>query len=310
MNPLGASINGRNVINTPGGPSTSNNTFDFLQHPLFANADSVQEGLQFDGLYSQMAAFKEKLNAFVEESCNRVEEAKENQAAIKDENKAAIRDLENETESEKKAQKDLFAAIASEREEDSEARRSQAEKERYTHSLSSQLSDIQSELDEMKKQLMSRRERKRRMAGKVKEMARLNIPERELLESRTGLRIGTPGGEHATWTESERVGRTLTHNPTLNHDSPADLISFTFSHLDASNPNEEAFFIFALSKRSYTVPVIQPALPESLVKPLLAELNTSRNAFKFIKQMRKLLKEKVESGARVNGTAEDYAAQL
>lgn len=42
---------------------------------------------------------------------------------------------------------------------------------------------------------MLRREEKRQVAGKMKEMAKLNVPEREFLESRTGCRIGSPGGE-------------------------------------------------------------------------------------------------------------------
>lgn len=79
----------------------------------------------------------------------------------------------------------------------------QSEKERYSHSLSSQLSDIQSELDEIRKQFTQRRNHKKRVAGRMREMAKLNVPERELLESRTGLKIGTPGGEYARmWAES------------------------------------------------------------------------------------------------------------
>lgn len=163
-------------------------------------------------------------------------------------------------------------AIATERSEDAEARRIQSEKERYAHSLSSQLSDIQSELDALRQQFALRREEKQRIATKLRSMARLNVPERELLESRTGCRIGSPG---------------------------EDLISFTFTHLSAERPAEEAYFVFAIQRRTYSMPVVEPALGAGVVEGLLEELNRSRNAFKCIKEMRRLLKGEVERGRRV-----------
>jgi hypothetical protein len=39
----------------------------------------------------------------------------------------------------------------------------------------------------------------------MREMAKLNVPERELLESRTGLKIGTPGREYTRMRGQEHV---------------------------------------------------------------------------------------------------------
>ena len=88
------------------------------------------------------------------------------------------------------------AGIASEREEDAEARRTQSEKERYAQSLTSQLADVQSELNEIKRELAHRREEKRKVASKLKEMTKLDVPEREMLESRTGCQINSPRREY------------------------------------------------------------------------------------------------------------------
>ncbi|CAO1635636.1 unnamed protein product [Parajaminaea phylloscopi] len=253
--------------------------FDFLQHPLFADPESLlQGGLEFDALYSRMSDFKDKMNRMTDAGCIKADEAVENHAALKEAQAESMKQLDGEAEAEKKAQRELWTTIAAEREEDAEARRVQAEKERYVHSLSSQLSDVKGELDELRRQFAMRRDEKRRVKGKMREMARLNIPERELLESRTGCRIDSPGD---------------------------DLISFTFTMLDERRPHDEAFFVFALHKRTYTMPVIQPPLPDKAVQPLLNELNRSRNAFKHIKEMRRLLKAEVQRGAKAATTLEE-----
>lgn len=107
--PLGSSINAGN-LNTPGtGFAPASHTFDFLQHPLFSEPEALQGGLQFEDLYSQMAAFKESMDLFVEEGCSRVDEAKENHALLKEDHRTKLKALEKETEGEKKTQKDLFA---------------------------------------------------------------------------------------------------------------------------------------------------------------------------------------------------------
>lgn len=62
------------------------------------------------------------------------------------------------------------------------------------HSLTAQLSDVQNELSEMKRDLANRREERQHVASKLKEMTRLDVPERKMLETRTGCRIDTPGG--------------------------------------------------------------------------------------------------------------------
>ena len=107
-NPLGASING-GINATPGGPATANHTFEFLQHPLSADPESLQGGLQFDGLYAKMANFKENLDAYVEESCTRLEQAKVDQAAVKEERQHEIKQLDKEIDTEKKARYELMA---------------------------------------------------------------------------------------------------------------------------------------------------------------------------------------------------------
>jgi hypothetical protein len=99
----------------------------------------------------------------------------------------------------------------------------------------------------------------------------------------------------------------LTHSFAPSPLFAADQVSFTFSHLDPDHPHERAWFVFALSRRTYTVPVVQPPIPQATLNGLLAELNSSRNAFRFIKQMRRELKEQVQAGARARGTPEDSA---
>lgn len=105
-NPLGSSTNG---LNTPG-PSSQPQAFDFLQHPLFADPESLQGGLQFDPLFAKMASFKEQMDQYVEEGCARVDEAKENQSVIREHQLGAIKQAEKEAESEKKSQHELWAS--------------------------------------------------------------------------------------------------------------------------------------------------------------------------------------------------------
>lgn len=54
---------------------------------------------------------------------------------------------------------------------------------------------MQNELSELKKDLESRREERRKVASRLKEMTRLDVPEREMLEAKTGCQIDTPGRE-------------------------------------------------------------------------------------------------------------------
>lgn len=91
---------------------------------------------------------------------------------------------------------------------------------------------------------------------------------------------------------------------------PDDLVSFTFTLLDPKRPQAQAFFVFGLQQRTYTVPIVQPALSEDTVRPLLEDLNRSRQAFRFIKEMRRLLKSEMERGSRATMTLEEAAASL
>ncbi|CAO1613509.1 unnamed protein product [Sympodiomycopsis kandeliae] len=268
---LGSSTNGQPAASAP-------HHFDFLSHPLYQEQESQTAGglLQFDLLYSKMAAFKDHLDAFVEESVHRIEAATQTQAEVKDLYKKDTREIERDLEVERKTQHDLWTKISSEREEDAEARRVQSEKERYVHSLSSQLTDVQNELSELKKDLQSRKEERRKVANRLKEMTRLDVPEREMLEAKTGCQIDTPGN---------------------------DLVSFTFSLLNPDQPRHEAFFVFAVSERIYSIPIVEPSLSDAALQGVLDELNKNRNAFKSIKTMRKLLKEQVMNGLRAQRTA-------
>jgi hypothetical protein len=90
-------------------------SFDFLAHPIFSDPETLQSGLQFEGLYSKMAVFKEKINSFVEQSYVRLDEAKENHDAFKEEHKGKIKKLESQMEAEKKSQKELFASESTDR---------------------------------------------------------------------------------------------------------------------------------------------------------------------------------------------------
>lgn len=307
-NPLGSSLNGSS---TPGGStalaSSTQHSFDFLQHPLLADPEGLQSGLKFDDLFSHMASFKDKVNQFVDDGCAKVDRANERHVSLKDSHHAEVKQLDKAMETEKKSQHELWTAIAQEREEDAEAHRVQSEKERHMHSLSSQLSDIQGELDEMRRQFVLRREQKRRVAGKMKEMARLNVPERELLESRTGCRIDSPGGKWQIGARSH-FSQGTDRQPTFHYSD--DLISFTFTMLDVKNPAAEAFFVFALHKRKYTMPIVQPPLPERDIQHLLDDLNKTRNAFKHIKEMRRRLKDEVARGARASMTLAQATAAL
>lgn len=109
------------------------------------------------------------------------------------------------------------------------------------------------------------------------------MPERLLLQSRTACVISSPGD---------------------------DLIGFCFTHLAEKDPAAHAWFILSVVKRQYVCPAVQPALPEGTIKGLLAEVNATRNPYPFIKTMRKLLKERVEAGARATGTPEEAVRSL
>lgn len=81
-----------------------------------------------------------------------------------------------------------------------------------------------------------------------------------------------------------------------------NLVSFTFNLLDPAHPLEEAFFVLSVEQRSYAVPIVEPAVAVATLQPIINELNRSRNPFKFIKQMRALLKEQISAGVRARCT--------
>ena len=98
------------------GASTTPQQFDFLSHPLYSDTESEDnaggnEGhLQFQDLYAQMAQFKDRLDAFVEESHQRIQAAADLHSEIREEYKKATREVEREAETEKKSQHDLWTS--------------------------------------------------------------------------------------------------------------------------------------------------------------------------------------------------------
>lgn len=87
-------------------------------------------------------------------------------------------------------------------------------------------------------------------------------------------------------------------------------MSFTFTHLDPAHPKAEAYFVLAMDGRTWNLQAMQPTLADSVIQPIIVELNASRNPFTMVKKMRKQLKLEIEKGNRAVGTAEEAMKKL
>lgn len=104
-------------IGAGAGASTPYQDFDFLSHPLYSDPESQDDDgagngdhLQFTSLFAQMAQFKDRLDAFVDESQRRIQSAADTHTEIREAYKTATKDVEREAETEKKSQHELWTS--------------------------------------------------------------------------------------------------------------------------------------------------------------------------------------------------------
>ena len=132
----------------------------------------------------------------------------------------------------------------------------------------SQLTSLQSQIATLKSEIAARQVAQSAHAQDLNAQARLNLPELDFWESNLGMRI-------------EGV--------------KDDRLRFVFVNLDERNWAREAWFDLDMEKRQYAIIEYRPKIEDSMVDSCLDGLNASRDLGKFLKGMRAIFRNAMQS---------------
>ncbi|POY72327.1 hypothetical protein BMF94_4629 [Rhodotorula taiwanensis] len=166
------------------------------------------------------------------------------------------------------AAKDMVKTVQREKDEMDKARQLENEVQTRSRSLAVQVEAATGEVKEIHAKLHARRDLKARQRAAFSKQVARNGPELAFLERKLGLSV---------------------------RGTAPDVVRFSFHNIDpASFPRTFSLDLDA-SKSQYTVASVTPAsfLPSSTLGPLLAQLNSSRNLYRFVLAVRLALVDEV-----------------
>ncbi|BGP18634.1 hypothetical protein JCM10213_004184 [Rhodosporidiobolus nylandii] len=166
------------------------------------------------------------------------------------------------------AAKEMVKKVQDESREVNEAKEAEAKVLTMGRSLTVQVESLQGEVKEVLNKLEARRELKAKQRAAFAKQASRNAPELEFFEQKLGLKI---------------------------RGKARDVVQFKFHNLDPSSFPRPFSFDLDASASSYTLAALSPPsfLPPSVVDPALSRLNTSRDLYAFIREMRQLFVDEV-----------------
>ncbi|GAA5915788.1 hypothetical protein JCM8208_003886 [Rhodotorula glutinis] len=159
------------------------------------------------------------------------------------------------------AAKDMVRTVQREKDELDRARELEGDVTARGRALAVQVETAQAEVKEVLAKLAARRELKDKQRAAFSHQVSRNAPELAFFEHKLGLKIR---------------GRA------------PDVIQFKFQHIDPASHARTFSFDLDVSQPTYALSSPTPAslLPPSLSTPLLAQLNTSRDLYRFVRTLR------------------------
>ncbi|KAI5480916.1 hypothetical protein MNV49_006725 [Pseudohyphozyma bogoriensis] len=164
--------------------------------------------------------------------------------------------------------KELSETLKHERDEVDETRRKEEEVARRERALRVEIDTLRSDVEELQTKLAARRALKLRQRESFQKQTLKNAPEVAFFEEKLGLKIR---------------GRAR------------DVVQFKFQNIDQGSYNRTFSFELDASQPSYTLSSISPPtfLPPSVTAPLLATLNSGRDLYAFVREMRYAFRDEV-----------------
>ncbi|GAA6016090.1 hypothetical protein JCM8202_005407 [Rhodotorula sphaerocarpa] len=166
------------------------------------------------------------------------------------------------------AAKDMVKTVQREKDEMDKARQLENEVQTRSRSLAVQVETANGEVKEVQAKLVARRELKAKQRAAFNKQVARNGPELAFLEQKLGLAI---------------------------RGTARDVVRFSFHNIDpASFPRTFSIDLDA-SRAQYTVPTVLPptSLPATVLTPLLSDLNSSRNLYRFLVSVRQAFVDEV-----------------
>ncbi|GAA5823806.1 hypothetical protein JCM11251_003302 [Rhodosporidiobolus azoricus] len=167
------------------------------------------------------------------------------------------------------AAKELVKTVQRERDEMDKAREMEAEVQTRSRSLMVQVETAQAEVKEVLSKLQARRDLKAKQRAAFAKQVSRNAPELDFFEQKLGLKI---------------------------RGKARDVVQFKFHNIDPSSFPRTFSFDLDASKPTYSIPSTSPPslLPPPVLAPLLTRLNSTRDLYAFIRQMRQAFVDEVE----------------
>ncbi|KAK0526292.1 kinetochore-associated Ndc80 complex subunit spc25 [Tilletia horrida] len=262
-------------------------------------SDLYHPSLDFASFHARIRNFTTAFDAYVSDQLLLTEQdktdARTEQSERQDKLRAARRELDQQT----RLQRELWDTVNDERAQDKRLRAALAMLTSQHAALSDQLTDAAAERAEAQSRLETRRRAKQAQRDQLAAQRAQDGPELAALQRLLGCRIerrsSTRGVPHTVMTTG------------------GEYVRFSFGLLARSKltsplqqgpgsrgmdeQDDEAWFVLDVSKPNYEVPEHFPPLPPTTLANLLADLNSSRALYAFVKQMREALREETERGA-------------
>ncbi|KAK0556232.1 kinetochore-associated Ndc80 complex subunit spc25 [Tilletia horrida] len=246
-------------------------------------SDIYHPSLDFASFQARIRTFTGAFDGYVVEQLLLTEQEKTDARTELGERQDKLRAARRELESQSRAQRDLWDTVAEERAQDKRLRNAIASLVAQHAALTDRLVDADEEKTDVTARLESRKRVKLAQRAKLEAHRAQNAPELAALQRLLACKI-----ERKT---AQTVG---------GRENNGEMVKFSFGLLThpqlpsrgvrgLDEQDSEAWFVLDVSRPTYEVPELYPLLPSAKLRELLAELNSSRALYVFVKNMREAL---------------------
>ncbi|KTW26748.1 hypothetical protein T552_02752 [Pneumocystis carinii B80] len=222
--------------------------------------------MMFEEMKHKMGEFTVKFDKFVMNMREKKLEERNRYLKSVGEDREIQRNLQKQIEECKEIEKRMQEAIEREKQEVIEAERSIAEFKEKKEVMMEKREYLLQKIQDISQTIQKKREFRSNMRHMFIKQAAKDKPELEFWEEHLAMKI---------------------------KGVKDDFLKIIFTHIDENDWMKEFYFIINLSKREYEVTECSPAL--ATVHEIVSKLNTCRDFFGFLKDMRKAFKKSIQS---------------
>ncbi|EMR09120.1 hypothetical protein PNEG_02463 [Pneumocystis murina B123] len=221
--------------------------------------------LSFDEMKHKMAQFTLKFDKFIMNMREKKLEERNRYMKSIGEDREIQKNLQKQINDCKEIEKNSIEAVEKEKQEVIEAERSIAEFKEKKAMMTEKREYLLQQIQEISQAIQKKREFRTNMRHMFIKQAAKNQPELRFWEEHLAMKI---------------------------KGVKDDFLKIIFTHIDENDWMKEFYFIINLSKREYEVTECSPAL--ATVHEIVSKLNSSRDFFEFLKNMRKAFKKSIQ----------------